>query len=313
MQRLRAILAAHAALFLCVSLAHALPPGSRVLISEVQTRGSGGAGDEFVELLNPTCDVVDLSGWTLAFRSSTAPSFATRATLPAGVQLAPGEHYLVAGLAYGGTVTPDLTLASAIPDAGVLKLSTSIGGTVDAVGFYYDATTQAAVQMFNPEGTVVSNLPHDNTNTGASDSNVGIARKDSGTHDYSDNVTDFDSGVVSNPESSVSADVTIDCGASVGSDAPPQVLSFALAGRNPVLRSATLACTLPKPARVRIDVYSVDGRHRATLVDRDMDAGRHLVPLDLGNARGTHLGPGVWLVRLTAGGESRSVRIVGLD
>jgi len=311
-RRLSASLAAFVATALCVPVARAWPAAPHVLISEAQTRGNAGASDEFVELVNPTCADVDLSGWTIAFRSTTAPNYSTRAVIPSGVHVGAGQHYLVAGSAYGGSVTPDLLLTNGIPDAGVLRLSDSVGNVIDGLGFYIDGTTQAALQSLNLVGTAASNLPHDNTNSVTSNVSVGLTRKDSGTHDDSDNASDFDAGVASTPESSTSADVSIDCGAGVGDPAPRQ-LAFGIAGRNPFRRYATLACDLPHAARVRIELYTVDGRRCATLVDRDLDAGQHLVPLDLEHANGVTLGPGVYLVRLTAGGERRSVRIVGLD
>ena len=87
--------------------------------------------------------------------------------------------------------------------------------------------------------------------------------------------------------------------------------SFALAGSNPVVGSASsLRYTLPAATHVRIDVYSVSGQRVKTLVDRAETAGAHSVDFA---ARGAALGPGVYMVRISAGNDQKLLRVVTLE
>lgn len=74
------------------------------VINELQTASSASPDDEWVEIYNPCSGAIDVSGWTLNYRSATntgATDSVPMVTL-AG-QLAPGEIRLFAGPAYGGT------------------------------------------------------------------------------------------------------------------------------------------------------------------------------------------------------------------
>lgn len=70
---------------------------------------------------------------------------------------------------------------------------------------------------------------------------------------------------------------------------------------NPVRTRATLALTLPTAGRVRIDVVDLTGRRVATLADEVRAAGASSVVFDASG-----LGSGVYLVRLTAQGQTRT-------
>ncbi len=94
-------------------------------------------------------------------------------------------------------------------------------------------------------------------------------------------------------------------------NAEAPALGLSLAGANPFHDRTTLRYSLPLRARVRIDVYSVAGQRVSRLVDEVRDAGTYVV--ELGSATRRPLGPGIFLVKLTAGGEQRSVRVVALQ
>lgn len=294
--------------------AWAVPPGTHVVISEVQTRGSAGGNDEFIELLNPTCSALDLSGMRIESRSSTATTFSVRLVIGAGTTLLQGGHYLIAGSGYDGSTSSDNSITSSIADAGVVQLVTSDGALVDAVGYYFDAISKASVDLFNPDGaSSVSNLPHNNIASATSNVDVSLVRKASGTQDTDDETIDFVTPEgPSGPENPSNPPVDINCTAGIGDSQTPGEMSLRFAGRNPFHGSTMLAYSLPHPAHAKIDVYSVDGRRVATLVNRDMETGRHLVPLRL-RSPGTHLNGGLYLVRLTAGGEQRGLKVIGLD
>ena len=74
---------------------------------------------------------------------------------------------------------------------------------------------------------------------------------------------------------------------------------------NPTRGSATLAFTLPRPEHVRLAVYDALGREVARPVDGGTAPGRHAHPID---ALG--LAPGVYLVRLEAGGAVRTRSLI---
>ncbi len=86
-------------------------------------------------------------------------------------------------------------LSSGITDASSVRLMHS-GTAVDAVCYYFDATTMAAYDAtYTCEGTPMSNLPHDNTTSATSNSDVSIERKPGGSAgncvDTNDNAADF--------------------------------------------------------------------------------------------------------------------------
>ena len=120
---------------------------SAVIISELRTSGPGGAGDDFVELLNTTdADVtVPSGGWVLvASGSACADSPAVVATIPAGAVIPARGNYLLKGSAYSlaAYAAGDQTLTTDIADDSNVGLFAaadlaSIGSAnrLDAVGF----------------------------------------------------------------------------------------------------------------------------------------------------------------------------------
>ena len=95
--------------------AAAAPDGSGVVINEAfLSGGSSGAqfNRKFVELYNPTDDDVDLSGWSLQYRSATGSGNFTGVT-PLSGTIPAGGYFLVAGGSNGTTgadlPTPDVS------------------------------------------------------------------------------------------------------------------------------------------------------------------------------------------------------------
>jgi len=108
-------------------------PPYHVVISEFRARGVGLGSDEFVEIFNPTGE--DLSVGGMLIRSvSSAGGMTTRYTIPPGVTLHPGQHYLAATTVSG--ITPrDGDLSAGIADNGGVALTLADGVTiVDKVG-----------------------------------------------------------------------------------------------------------------------------------------------------------------------------------
>ena len=59
-------------------------------------------------------------------------------------------------------------------------------------------------------------------------------------------------------------------------------------------------------------MFSVTGQKVRTLLDASRDAGTHDVSFALSGADGRQLGPGIYLIRLSAGAEIRTLRAIGL-
>jgi hypothetical protein len=181
---------------------------NHLVISEVRSRGAGGASDEFIELYNPTSSPVTLdANWTLQSRSATGTTYSTRWKGAGGVIPAHG-HFLIVGLAYTQSPAKDASLSSGITDAAsiILRQGTT---TIDALCYAYDATTQAAFDAtFQCAGTPVSNLPHDNQSSTTSNVDVSIERKPGGAGgnctDTGDNAADFATTTPATPMSSTS-------------------------------------------------------------------------------------------------------------
>jgi uncharacterized repeat protein (TIGR01451 family) len=110
---------------------------TNVVISEFRTRGPDGGNDEFVELFNPTNALVDISGWQIRASTASGSSTGNRYTMPGGTQIQSGQHYLIVGSTYSGTVPGEIgaQLSSGTADEGGLALTLSDGTTIiDQVG-----------------------------------------------------------------------------------------------------------------------------------------------------------------------------------
>lgn len=88
--------------------------------------------------------------------------------------------------------------------------------------------------------------------------------------------------------------------------------SFAIAGSNPFTNRVTLRYTLPKSEHVAIDVYTVTGQRVRTLVSRNETPGAHSVDFAMRDGSRA-LTPGVYMVKITAGSYSHTLRVVGIE
>jgi hypothetical protein len=79
-----------------------------LVISQVQVSGPAGASDEFIELHNSTAQAVNLSGWSLQYKTASGSfPISSKRNLP-DFSLDPGKYYLIAHTDFFGIVTPDL-------------------------------------------------------------------------------------------------------------------------------------------------------------------------------------------------------------
>jgi len=79
---------------------------------------------------------------------------------------------------------------------------------------------------------------------------------------------------------------------------------------NPFNPSTTIAFDLARAGRVRLDIYSLDGRLVSSLVNEDRDAGRHHVVWQGVDRAGRAVSSGTYLCRMRSGAEQKSVRLM---
>jgi hypothetical protein len=120
-------------------LALAAPGRANIVIAQFQTAGSGGASDEFLELVNAGDVAASIGGSDILRQPSEAnPSGQCKiGYISSAVTLQPGQHYLETGTAYSGSVASDHTLSGsgvAGSCAGSDFLNPTISGLVLTAG-----------------------------------------------------------------------------------------------------------------------------------------------------------------------------------
>ncbi|QQR41475.1 lamin tail domain-containing protein [Myxococcus xanthus] len=139
-----------------------------VVISEFAPAGPGGAGDEFIELYNPTSSAVDISGWKLQYKSATSTTgYNSSYTLPAGSVIAPRSYFLAVSSAYasssGNTVTGNANWGGTIAmggSAGHVRLGYPEMALTDAITSPLVVDTVGYGSNANqPEGTRIATVP----------------------------------------------------------------------------------------------------------------------------------------------------------
>jgi len=188
----------------------------QLVISQVQTRGSAGGNDEFVELYNPTeVPVTFDASWTLAVRNASL-GLATCATTTlaarftgSGQVILPHGHLLFVTSSYNGVTSGDATYGISITDAASMVLEHD-STVADALCFYSDASSQATLSTcpsaYTCESAPVLN-PHDNSS--GTNSDASITRKPGGTGgnmlDTNDNASDFYANFAPDPRNAASS------------------------------------------------------------------------------------------------------------
>lgn len=228
-------------ILLLASVAGAAPAvasSNGVVISEFRFRGPAGGNDEFVELVNAGASAVDISGWRLQGCSSGAGTASARATVPAGISLSPGQHYLFTNSAsggYSGTVPGDMTYGTGFADGSGARITLpDATAVVDGVGGNGVGGTQCR------EGTGISGMP--TTNGDHSYERIG------GVQDTDNNASDFSGPKAGNPQK---------LGAT-GGDAAPSV-----SGTSPdnnavdVAPNANLSVTFSEPVTTSAAAFSI--------------------------------------------------------
>lgn len=95
-------------------------------------------------------------------------------------------------------------------------------------------------------------------------------------------------------------------------EALPLRIDFAAPFPNPAAGASTFAFALPAAAPVHLDVFDVQGRLVASLIDRVVPAGRHRLLWTGGSAGGAPVAIGIYFARFRASGYARSRKLVML-
>ena len=82
---------------------------------------------------------------------------------------------------------------------------------------------------------------------------------------------------------------------------------------NPFNPSTIIPYQLPAAGHVRLEVFNLLGQRLATLVDGERSAGVHTAQWDATDAAGRAVGAGVYIYRLSSGGQTVSRRMVLVD
>jgi hypothetical protein len=90
----------------------------------------------------------------------------------------------------------------------------------------------------------------------------------------------------------------------------PRIVQISPAQPNPFRERTTLSYELPRPDKAEISVFDLTGRQVLNLAAGPMAAGRHQVLWDGHDANHREVSPGVYFVRLRAGGTTATQRIV---
>ena len=114
------------------------PLAHELLITQLATRGSLSAADEFIELYNNTDHPLDVAGIRLQYQAASCSGWSDRFVMGAGTLLLPGQFFLVANQT--GYVSPasgplaNGTFTTGLADSGSLRLLD--GATeVDRLGY----------------------------------------------------------------------------------------------------------------------------------------------------------------------------------
>lgn len=188
---------------------------SHVVISEVQVAGAS-AGDEFLELYNPTNAAVDLSNWKVEYKSATGATYLTTLTIPAGKSIAPHGFFLITSVAtaYTGPTTGDVahnTTLNFAAAAGHVRVGPAALGTsptdpaaVDTVGYGPTANaSEGGAAAPNPVAKSSIERKAYSSSTDVSMTTGGDVTEGNG-QDSDNNAADFIVRTVSQPQNSAS-------------------------------------------------------------------------------------------------------------
>jgi len=111
--------------------ASSIASSSSIIISEMSMGNTTSATEEFVEMYNNSDAVVNISGWSLYYRSATGTTYVKRASFSTTASIQPRKFYLAST-----NLPSDTSLISGMSQTGgVMELRDDKGIVVDRVGY----------------------------------------------------------------------------------------------------------------------------------------------------------------------------------
>lgn len=148
------------------------PLGVPVRVQAVQTSGSGGALDEFVELRNASSASVNISGWTVKACDPANGSWSALFTFPPGTTLAPGSSWRLTNAAAPFVPPGAVTYVGDIRDLGGVGVYGALGQLQDSVGFSRACSTAPAQPATGPHARNILSILSTDTNVDVVDWDV---------------------------------------------------------------------------------------------------------------------------------------------
>jgi hypothetical protein len=138
------------------------PAAQHVVVNEVKTGSAASASDEFIEIYNPCAMAVDLTGFSIVYRSAAGVTDVVVINLTKTIGAT--GYLLIAGPTYSNGGTPDQTY-------GVGRLAAAGGGVgvrdgaqllVDSVGYgtATNAFVEGAAATAPPNGQSIARTPN---------------------------------------------------------------------------------------------------------------------------------------------------------
>lgn len=181
---------------------------NHVVISEVLIDGvnesSASNNDEFVEIYNPTNSSVDLSNWTIDYRSASGSTFNNKYIFPAGTIIQSHKYYLFGG---GGVTnrdnSSDVVILGLGNSGGGIFLRNSSGTTVDLLGWgsAISSNYEGSVATKPAQGTSLERK----ANSSSTSTTMGIGGADEfegNGYDSDNNANDFVERTTPQPQNS---------------------------------------------------------------------------------------------------------------
>lgn len=111
--------------------AFVLAAQKQVIITEVQTGSANSASEEFIEIYNTTNQDIDISGWSIYYKSATGTSWSKKATVGSGIKIQAGSFWVFAANLAGDTQF----IAGLSQSGGNIQIRDTQGNVVDQFGW----------------------------------------------------------------------------------------------------------------------------------------------------------------------------------
>lgn len=103
----------------------------QILITEVQTGSSNSASEEFIEIYNTTNQDIDISGWSVYYKSATGTSWGKKAVIDLETKIQADDFWV-----FAANIAGDTQLTSGLSQSGGnLQIRDTQGNVIDQFGW----------------------------------------------------------------------------------------------------------------------------------------------------------------------------------